>query len=37
MLTMDVTNDEILEAFKQINPLTILGPDDVHEIFFHKC
>lgn len=37
MLTMDSIHDEILEAFKQINPLATRGPDDIHEISYHKC
>lgn len=35
-LTKDVSNQEILDAIKQISPLKALGPDGMQAIFYQK-
>lgn len=35
-LTMEVSDEDILEAAKQINLLKTSGPNDMQAIFYHK-
>lgn len=36
-LTLEVADDEILQAIKQISHLKALGPDAMHAIVYQKC
>lgn len=36
MLAIEISDEEILYALKQINPLKAPSPNDIQDIFYHK-